>query len=154
MIKLTQARKEELEKELDQLITEGRKQIAEEIKTAREFGDLSENAEYDEAKNKQAIMEARITEIEDVLKEAEVVKVTDVKGNKVAIGTKVTVRDEEHKEEVTYTIVGATEANPFEGKISDESPVGKALIGAKKGDKRTVITPAGENTLEVLKIEK
>jgi len=88
------------------------------------------------------------------LKEAEVVNEAAVKGNKVAIGTTVTVMDAEYKEEVVYIIVGATEANPFEGKISEESPVGKALVGAKKGDKVKVITPAGENTLEVLKIEK
>ena len=154
MVKLTLARKQELEEELDILQTEGRKDIAEKIKTAREFGDLSENAEYDEAKKEQAQMEARILEIEEILKDAEVVTEADIKKNMVSIGTKVTVHDKLANEEVTYTIVGATEANPFEGKISDESPVGKALIGAKKGAKVKVETPAGENEYTVLKIEK
>ena len=154
MVKLTLARKEELEKELDHLQTDGRKEIAEEIKIARDFGDLSENAEYDAAKNKQAQMEARILEIEDILKNAEIVTEADIKKNVVSIGTKVTVFDKENHEEVTYLIVGATEANPFEYKISDESPVGKALIGAKKGEVVKVETPAGENEITIIKIEK
>jgi len=154
MVKITQTRKEELEKELELLQTEGRKDVAEKIKTARDFGDLSENAEYDEAKKEQAALEARILEIEETMKNAEIVTEADVKKNVVSIGTKVTVKDEKFKEEVTYIIVGATEADPFENKISDESPVGKALIGAKKGSKVKVDTPAGENILEVLKIEK
>jgi len=154
MVKLTEARKKELEKELDQLQTEGRKEVAEEIKIARDFGDLSENAEYDAAKNKQAQMEARIVEIDDILKNAEIVTEADIKKNVVSIGTKVTVTDKLNKEEVTYIIVGATEANPFENKISDESPVGKALIGAKKGDVVKAETPAGDNEFTILKIEK
>ena len=154
MAKLTLARKEELERELEQLLTVARKEVAKEIQVAREFGDLAENAEYDAAKAKQAGIEARILEIEEILKNAEVVTDADIKTNVVSIGTKVTVHDKLANEDVTYTIVGATEANPFEFKISDESPVGKALIGQKKGAKVKVETPTGENEYTVLKIEK
>lgn len=151
---LTSDGKRELEDELIHLQTVKRKEIAEAIKTAREFGDLSENAEYDQAKNEQAKLEARILEIENILKNAVVVDDDDIKSDVVSIGCKVRVKDKVFKEEAEYTIVGATEANPSLFKISDESPVGAALLGAKVGDKVTVETPGGMNTFTVLAITK
>ncbi len=151
--KVTEDGLKKLQDELENLKTEGRADIAEKIKVARGYGDLSENSEYDEAKNEQAKIEARIVEIEAMLKNVEII--SDVKGTKsVVVGTKVTVFDQEFNEECTYMIVGSTEANPMEQKISDESPVGKALIGKKVGDEVLVEAPAGEIKLKILKISK
>ncbi len=143
-----------LQDELENLKTVGRADIAEKIKVARGYGDLSENSEYDEAKNEQAKIEARIVEIEAMLKNVEII--ADIKGaaKSVVVGAKVTVFDQEFDEECTYKIVGSTEANPMEQKISDESPVGKALLGKKAGDEVLVETPAGEIKLKILKISK
>ena len=152
--KVTEDGLKKLQDELEKLKTVGRADIAEKIKIARGYGDLSENSEYDEAKNEQAKIEARIVEIEAMLKNVEVI--ADIKGaaKTVMVGTKVKVLDIEFNEECTYKIVGSTEANPMEEKISDESPVGKALLGKKVGDEVIVEAPAGEIKLKILKISK
>ncbi len=154
VIKLTDDGLKKLEEELEYLKTEGRADIAEKIKVARGYGDLSENSEYDEAKNEQAKIEARIVEIEAMLKNVEIIE--DVKGNakSVMVGVKVKVLDEEYGDELEYRVVGSTEANPQNGKISDESPVGKALMGKKIGDEVIVEAPGGEFKLKVIGISK
>jgi len=143
-----------LEKELEYLKVTGRKDIAEKIKIARGFGDLSENAEYDAAKDAQAAMEKRIGELEEMIKNAQVVDVNAVGTDTVSILSKVTVFDVDMEEEDTYTIVGTTEADPDANKISDESPIGMALLGKKKGDVVTVETPGGSFELKILEISK
>ena len=148
---LTQEGKEKLEEELHYLETEKRAEIGERIKVAREFGDISENSEYDDAKNEQGMMEARIAEISRILSEATVVN-TPKRSSKVNIGCVVTV-DMNGRERV-FTIVGGAESDAAEGKISNESPVGQALLGCKKGDEVTTTGPTGRDiTLTVLKIE-
>ena len=148
---LTQEGKEKLEEELHYLETEKRAEIGERIKVAREFGDISENSEYDDAKNEQGMMEARIAEISRILSEATVVN-TPKRSSKVNIGSAVTV-DMNGRERV-FTIVGGAESDAAEGKISNESPVGQALLGCKKGDEVTTTGPTGRDiTLTVLKIE-
>ncbi len=144
----------QLEEELQELKVVKRKEVAEKIKEAREQGDLSENAEYDAAKDEQRDIEARIEEIEKILKNAEVVVEEDVDVNRINVGCKVIIRDLEYNEELEYKIVGSTEANSLKGKISNESPVGKALIGAKKGEKITVETQAGPVNYLILEIQK
>ncbi|WP_461247383.1 transcription elongation factor GreA [Treponema sp. R6D11] len=151
-ITITKQGREELQQELDNLVSVKMHEIAEQIKEARSFGDLSENAEYDEAKNEQAATQARIIEIEKILKNA--VVISDGTSNVVSIGSKVTFYDKNADKEIVYQIVGTHEANPFAGKISEESPIGKALIGAKKGAKIVVELPTGSNTLTVIKIQK
>lgn len=143
-----------LEQELEYLKVSGRKDIAEKIKIARGFGDLSENAEYDAAKDAQAAMEKRIGELEEMLKNAQVVDVDTVSTDVVSILSKVKVYDEDMEEEETYIIVGTTEADPDKNKISDESPIGTALLGKKKGDVVTVETPGGSFELKILEISK
>ena len=128
-IKITDEGLKKLQEELETLKTEGRADIAEKIKIARGYGDLSENSEYDEAKNEQAKLEARIVEIEAMLKNVEIIEDIKGKAKTVVIGVKVKVIDEEYGEEEEYRVVGSTEANSREGKISDESPMGKALLG-------------------------
>lgn len=153
-IKITDDGLKKLEEELEFLKTEGRADIAEKIKIARGYGDLSENSEYDEAKNEQAKIEARIVEIEAMLKNVEII--SDIKGSakKVMVGVKVTVYDCEYDEECEYRVVGSTEADPRNNKISDESPVGKALLGKKVGDEVVVEAPAGEIKLKIISISK
>ena len=153
-IKITDDGLKKLEEELEYLKTTGRTEIAEKIKIARGYGDLSENSEYDEAKNEQAKIEARIVEIEAMLKNVEII--TDIKGSakRVMVGVKVKVLDLEYNEEFEYRIVGSTEADPRKNKISDESPVGKALIGKKAGDEVIVEAPAGEIKLKIIGISK
>ena len=143
----------ELEAELDQLKVEGRKEAAEKIKIAKSYGDLSENSEYDEAMNDQAKLEARISEIEHILKNAKVLDVESLGNENVHIGSVVKIVDKKKKEFV-YTIVGFAQADPAAGKISDESPVGKALIGHKVGDKVTVETPNGALQFKIAEILK
>ncbi len=140
---LTYAGLKKLEDELQDLKVVRRKEIAEKIKEAREQGDLSENAEYDAAKDEQRDIEARIEEIEAILKNVEVVVEEEVDLDKISVGCVVKVHDVEFDEDVTYSIVGSTEANSLEGKISNESPVGKALVGSKVGDTVSVETPSG-----------
>ena len=144
----------QLEEELQDLKVNKRKEVAEKIKEAREQGDLSENAEYDAAKDEQRDIEARIEEIDKILRNAEVVVEEDVDVNKINIGCKVRLLDVDYNEELEYKIVGSTEANSLKGKISNESPVGKSLIGAKVGDSISVETQAGTVQYKVLGIEK
>lgn len=153
-IKVTDDGLKKLQDELEHLKTEGRKDIAEKIKVARGYGDLSENSEYDDAKNEQAKIEARIVELEAMLKNVEIIK--DIKGaaKTVVVGVKVKVYDEEFDEEEEYYIVGSTEADPASNKISDESPVGRALIGHKVNDAVVVEAPAGEIKLKIVGISK
>ena len=151
---LTYAGLTKLEDELHDLKIVKRKEVAEKIKEAREQGDLSENAEYDAAMDEQRDIEARIEQIEKILKNAEVVVEDEVDVNKISVGCKVKVYDVEFEEEIEFKIVGSTEANSLEGKISNESPVGQALLGKKVGDEIQVETQAGVMEYKVLKIER
>lgn len=154
-IMLTVEGLQKLEEELEYLKTIKRKEVAEKIKEARGFGDLSENAEYDEAKNEQNQVESRIIDLENMLKNAAVIDQDEVEIDKVGIGTRVKVYDVEFEEEIEYSIVGSTEADPDKNKISDESPVGKAILGRKAGDEVEVSTPTGDTfTLKILEINK
>ena len=146
---MTAAGKAELEAELEQLKTEGRVDIAEKLKVARSYGDLSENSEYDEAKSEQAKIEARIQELEYQLKNAVIIDKTA--SDKVSMGSKVTVLRDGQK--FVYEIVGFSQSNPSQGKISDESPVGKALIGAAVGEKVVVEAPIGNLEFEIKSID-
>ena len=143
-----------LEDELENLKVVKRKEVAQKIKEAREQGDLSENAEYDAAKDEQRDIEARIEEIEKILKNADVVVEEEVDTDKISVGCQVKIYDCEFEEELTYKIVGSTEANSLKGKISNESPVGRALIGAKVGDTVDVETQAGIMTYKILEIQR
>ena len=142
------------EEELEYLKTQKRKEISEKIKVALGFGDLSENAEYDEAKNEQAEVEMRIVKLEKMLKNAKVIDDENISTDSVTIGCKVKVLDIDFDEEAEYYIVGSTEADPNKNKLSDESPVGKALMGAKAGDTITVEAPNGEFQMKVLEINR
>ena len=143
-----------LEDELQDLKVVKRKEVADKIREAREQGDLSENAEYDAAKDEQRDIEARIEELEEILKNAEVVVEEDVDLDKINIGCNVRIYDVEFDEELEYKIVGSTEANSLKGKISNESPVGKALMGHKVGETVKVETQAGEIEYKILEIYK
>jgi transcription elongation factor GreA len=143
-----------LEEELEILKTVKRKEITEKIKVALGYGDLSENSEYDEAKNEQAFTEGRILQLENMLKNASVVDETDITTDKVSVGSVVKVKDYEFDEVVEYTIVGSAEADPMNFKISNESPVGMSLVGKKIGDIIEVIIPDGVNKFEVLDIRR
>ena len=151
---LTSAGLKKLEDELDELIVVKRKEVAQKIKEAREQGDLSENAEYDAAKDEQRDIEARIEEIEKILKNAEIVDEDEVDLGSINIGCQVKILDLEFEEELIYKIVGSTEANSLKGKISNESPVGRALLGKKVGDLVTVETQVGTIEYRVLEIQK
>ena len=142
------------EEELQDLKVVKRREVAEKIKEAREQGDLSENAEYDAAKDEQRDIEARIEELEKILKNAEVVDEDEVDLEVINIGCMVKILDVEYNDELEYKIVGSTEANSLKGKISNESPVGKALIGKKVGDVITVETQAGAFQYKVLEIQR
>ena len=144
---------ENLKKEIEHLSTTKRKEVAERIKEAREFGDISENSEYDDAKNEQAMLEARIMTLEDKLRSASVIDAKELSADVVRVGSQVQVTDDKGKS-MSYTIVGSTESNPSENKLSNESPVGKALVGRKKGDSVKVVLPSGkQRELKVDKIE-
>ncbi|GAB6085561.1 transcription elongation factor GreA [Alkaliphilus crotonatoxidans] len=143
-----------IEEELEQLKTVRRKEVAERIKQAIAFGDISENSEYDEAKNEQAQVEERILKLESMLKKARVIDEDDISIDVVSIGATVTVKDIEFDETVEYTIVGSAEADPYELKISNESPVGRALIGKKIGEVVEVQIPDGITKYEVLQIKR
>lgn len=151
---LTYAGLKKYEDELQDLKIHRRQEIAQKIKEAREQGDLSENAEYDAAKDEQRDIEARIEELEKILKNAEVVVEDEVDLDKINIGCIVKILDVEYSEELEYKIVGSTEANSLKGKISNESPVGKALIGHKVGDTVEVETPAGVFAYKILEIQR
>ena len=143
-----------LEDELQELKVVKRKEVAQKIKEAREQGDLSENAEYDAAKDEQRDIEARIEDIEKILKNAEVVVEEEVELDKISVGCTVRILDCEFNEELEYKIVGSTEANSLKGKISNESPLGRALIGAKVGDTVKVETQVGDLEYKVLEIQR
>ena len=145
---------EVIEKELEFLRTEKRTEIAERIKVALGFGDLSENSEYDEAKNAQAENEGKIAELENKIRHAKIIDEAEIDTKTVQIGNTVKLYDVEFEEEVEYTIVGSTEVNLAENKISNESPIGKALLGAKKGSTVEVNAPAGVIKYQILSITK
>lgn len=153
-IKLTDEGLRKLQDELENLKTVGRTEIAEKIKVARGYGDLSENSEYDEAKNEQAKIEARIVELEAMLNNAELIEEKKGSGKTVMIGSKVKVFDIEFEEEMEFKVVGSAEAAPDKGYISDESPVGKALLGATVGQIVKAEAPDGEIELKILAISK
>lgn len=152
--KLTRERLKELEAELNYLKTTREQEVAEQIKEARSFGDLSENSEYDEAKNEQAKIEARIVELEAMLKNAKVIDDMDIAEGTITIGCTVKLYDCEFKEEIVYTIVGSAESDPLEFKISDESPIGAALIGHVAGDEVTVLCDAGHLKFKIIEVSR
>ena len=151
---LTDEGLKKLEEELEQLKTVTRKEVADKIKVALSFGDLSENSEYDEAKNEQALVESRIVQIEAMLKNVKILDEDELTNDIVSVGSKIKLVDKEFNEEVDYQIVGSTEADPMSGRISDESPVGQSLLGHKVGDVVEVETPGGGCLYEVLEITK
>ncbi|MCQ2557773.1 MAG: transcription elongation factor GreA [Oscillospiraceae bacterium] len=153
--KMSAERLEELKKELDYLETVRADEVAEQIKEARSFGDLSENSEYDEAKEEQGKLYSKIAEIKVLIENAEIVEnsAEDMPKDAATLGSKVTVKDLEFGDVETYEIVGSQEANPRDGKISDDSPVGRALKGHKAGDKIVVEAPAGNIEMEVISVE-
>lgn len=145
---------EKLKQEIEELTTVKRREVAERIKEAREFGDISENAEYDDAKNEQALLEQRIAQLEERLRRATVVDGKDLDTDVVNVGSIVHVKDQKTGESKKFHIVGATEANPLENKVSNESPVGKALVGRKRNEIVEVEVPRGPNKeLKITKIE-
>ena len=151
---LTEDGLKRLEDELEELKTIKRKEVAEKIKVALSFGDLSENSEYDEAKNEQAMVEARIVQVEAILKNVKVLESDDLGTDVVGLGSKVKIRDVEFDEIMEYHLVGSTEADPMNGKISDESPVGKAILGHRVGETVEAETPSGTVQYEILEIMK
>ena len=145
---------ENLKKEIAYLSVEKRKEVAERIKEARDFGDISENSEYDDAKNEQAMLEGRIATLEDKLRSASVIDASELDNDIVRVGSLVNVKDEASGKSLKYTIVGSTESNPAENKLSNESPVGKALVGKKRNDEVSVQLPNGKaRKLKITKIE-
>jgi transcription elongation factor GreA len=145
---------DKLKDEIEHLSTVKRREVAERIKEAREFGDISENSEYDDAKNEQAMLEARIASLEEKLRSASVINASELDSNVVRVGSLVSVKDEGSGKTLKYTIVGSTEANPSENRLSNESPVGKGLLGRKKGDTAKVTLPNGKvRELTITKIE-
>lgn len=151
-VKLTEDGLKQLEEELEYLKTKKRKEVSEKIKVALGFGDLSENSEYDEAKNEQTQVEARIVSVENMLKNAIVIDESERDTSKVELGATVTIHDIEFDEDITYKIVGSTEADPDEGRLSDESPLGKSLMGKAEGEMIDVDAPAGVIQYKILKI--
>jgi transcription elongation factor GreA len=144
---------EKLKQEIDYLRGAKRREVAERIRTAREFGDIAENAEYDDAKNEQAMLEHKIAQLEDRLLHARVIDTGDVDTSVVSIGSKVRLRDVDANETVEYRIVGSAEANPAEQKLSNESPVGKAIMGRKKGETVEVSAPRGSLKFKIMDIK-
>jgi transcription elongation factor GreA len=150
---LTPEGHKKLLKEIEYLSTQKRREVAERIRVAREFGDIAENAEYDDAKNEQAHVEARIAMLEERLKNARVVTKREIKSGEVGIGTKVRLRDIAANQTVEYHIVGSAEADPAENKLSNESPVGKAIMGRKKGEIVEVAAPRGALKYKIMEIK-
>ncbi len=153
-ILLTQEGYDKLEEEVEFLKTVRRKEVAERIKVAISFGDLSENAEYDEAKNEQAQVEERIMKLENMIRKAVIIDESQIDLNVVTIGSIVKVNDVEFDEEVEYTIVGSAEADPYDGKISNESPVGRALLGKTVGEEVDVQVPDGIAKFKIIEIRR
>ena len=150
---LTREGYEKLKEEIDYLRSDKRREVAERIKTAREFGDIAENAEYDDAKNEQALLEHRIAQLEERLLSARVIEKKDIPKDVVSVGSKVRLRDLQANKSVEYHIVGSAEANPAEHKLSNESPVGKAIMGKKKGEVVEVTAPRGALKFKILDIK-
>ena len=142
-----------LKEEIEYLSTTKRREVAERIKHAREFGDIAENSEYDDAKNEQAMVEHRIALLEERLANSRVIEADEISLDVVSVGTKVRLRDLDAKETVEYTIVGSAEANPAEHKLSNESPVGKAILGRKKGETVEVTVPRGSLKVKIMDIK-
>ena len=142
-----------LQAEIEYLSNEKRREVADRIRIAREFGDIAENAEYDDAKNEQALLEHRIATLEERLRDAKVINKKDVAKDVVSVGSKVKLRDVTAKQTVEYHIVGSAEANPAQNKLSNESPVGKAIIGKKKGETVEVAAPRGKMKFKILEIK-
>ena len=153
-ITVTEEGLKKLTDELNYLKTEKKQEVKDAIKTAKEFGDLSENSEYEAARTEQAQVEARITELEQMLKHVRLVSADDISHDRVSVGVTVTVRDADTDKTTDYQLVGSTEADPFANRISDTSPIGKAIIGAKTGDKVTVHLPRRDLTIIIENIEK
>ncbi|MFD1065338.1 transcription elongation factor GreA [Oceanobacillus locisalsi] len=150
---MTQEGKAKLEDELHYLKTDRRQEVVERIKVARDFGDLSENSEYDAAKDEQAFVEQRITQVENMIRNAEIIENDNANPDVVALGKTVTFEELPDGDEETYTIVGSAEADPFEGKISNDSPMAKSLLGHEIGREVTVTTPAGEIEVRITNVE-
>ncbi|MDO7488072.1 transcription elongation factor GreA [Peribacillus sp. NPDC096622] len=150
---MTNEGKLKLEQELEQLKTVKRKEVVERIKIARSFGDLSENSEYDSAKEEQAFVEGRITTIENMIRNAKIIEGNDSDTDTVSLGKSVTFVELPNGDEETYSIVGSVEADPFEGKISNDSPIAKSLIGKRVGDKVSIMTPGGEMSVKIVSID-
>jgi transcription elongation factor GreA len=150
---LTRDGRAKLEAELEELVTNGRKQVAERIGAAKELGDISESGEYEDAKNQQAHLEGRIREIKGILSRAQLIDEENGHGNEVRVGSTVTVRIDGEDDEETWTIVGSAEAKPGAGKISNESPIGSALLGKRIKQKASVQTPSGVMKLTIVKIQ-
>ncbi len=150
---LTREGRAKLEAELEELTTNGRRQVAERIGAAKELGDISESGEYEDAKNQQAHLEGRIREVKSILSRAQIIDDESAQGNEVRVGSKVTVRMDGENDDETWSIVGSAEAKPREGKISNESPQGSALLGKSRTQKVTVNTPSGTMKLTILKIQ-
>lgn len=150
---MTQEGKEKLENELHFLKTERRKEVVERIKIARDFGDLSENSEYDSAKEEQAFVETRIAHVEKMIRNAVIIENNNDDPSVVSLGTSVTFKELPNGEEETYTIVGSAEADPFEGKISNDSPMAKSLLGHKVDEEVSVTTPGGDINVKIVKVE-
>ncbi len=149
---MTEAGKEKLEQELEYLKSVRRKEVVERIKVARSFGDLSENSEYDSAKEEQAFVEGRITTLENMIRNAKIIEEDDLNSDKVSLGKTVTFKELPDGDEETYTIVGSAEADPFEGKISNDSPIAKSLMGQKVNQEVTCQTPGGEMRVRIVSI--
>ena len=152
--RISAERLEELQKELTYLKTVREKEVAEQIKEARSFGDLSENSEYDAAKNEQGKLYSRMAELEEILSNYTIIDDSEKSADMIHVGTTVVVKDMEFDEEETYEIVGSQEADPMNGRISEESPFGKALLGRKVGEEVIVEAPAGNLHYQILKIER
>jgi len=150
---LTQDGYKKLQAEIDHLRTEKRREVAERIRVAREFGDIAENAEYDDAKNEQAMLEHKIAQLEERLLSARVITKKEISKDTVSVGSKVRIRDVAARQTFEYHIVGSAEANPAENKLSNESPVGKAIMGHKKGDVVEVAAPKGSMKFKILEIK-
>lgn len=151
---LTQEGYEKIVAEHDDLVSVRRKEVSERLKEAISYGDLSENSEYDSAKNEQAELEERILKLENMIRKAKIINEKEMKVDRVGVGLKVKVKNVDSGDEMEFTIVGSTEADPFNGRISNESEVGKHLLGKKKGEKAEIMVPDGVITYEVVNISK
>ncbi|GAA0483077.1 transcription elongation factor GreA [Salinibacillus aidingensis] len=150
---MTEEGKEKIEQELHELKTEKRQEVVERIKIARGFGDLSENSEYDAAKDEQAFVESRIAQLEKMIRNAVIIENDTENQNVVQLGKSVTFQELPDGDEETYTIVGSAESDPFEGKISNDSPMAKSLLGREVGEEVPVATPAGEINVKIIKVD-